>query len=151
MPLSCSATVKPGLRRAPVHVLLPPKVRVIAAFGGLLHSLALTADGRVLAWGYNQEGQLGDGTFTSRKLPVFVHIPRNVRIATLAAGRYFSLALTRSGKILAWGADNFGQLGDGMTTNRDVPFQIMVPGRVIAIGAGCEANSSMAVVAKLID
>jgi hypothetical protein len=44
-----------------------------------------------------------------------------------------------------------GQLGDGHTTNRDMPFQISVPGKVIAIGAGCEALSSMAVVTKTID
>ena len=142
---------KPGVRRLPTRVLLPPHVKVVAAFGGLLHGLALTADGRVLAWGDNEAGQLGDGTFTNRRLPVFVHIPKNVRIATLAAGRYFSLALTRSGKVLAWGDDGSGQLGDGGKVSRDVPFQISVPGRVIAIGAGCESSASMAVVTKIVD
>ena len=54
--------------------------------------------------------------------------------------------------MLAWGDDGAGQLGDGQHgTDRDVPFQITVPGKVIAIGAGCEALSSMAVVTKIID
>ena len=76
-----------------------------------------------------------------------MHIPKNVRIATLAAGRYFSLALTRSGKVLAWGDDGSGQLGDGGNQQgRAVPDQRPRP--VIAIGAGCESSSSMAVVTK---
>ncbi len=139
------------VRRVPVKVHLPARVKVVAAFGGLLHSLALTASGRVLAWGDNKAGQLGDGNLKASHLPVWVHIPAHTPIVTLAAGRYHSLALTKSGKVLAWGYDSDGQLGDGGSGQRDLPFQIMVPGKVIAIGAGCEAYSSMAVVKKIID
>jgi alpha-tubulin suppressor-like RCC1 family protein len=139
------------VRRVPVSVHLPTKVKVVAAFGGLLHSLALTASGRVLAWGDNETGQLGDGNLKASHLPVWVHIPASTRIVALAAGRYHSLALTKSGKVLAWGDDQDGQLGDGSSGMRDVPVQIMVPGKVIAIGAGCEAYSSIAVVKKIID
>jgi alpha-tubulin suppressor-like RCC1 family protein len=139
------------LRRSPVRVHLPAGVKVVAAYGGLLHSVALTTTGRVLAWGDNERGQLGNGTLTASHVPVWVHIPHGVRIRALAAGRSFSLALTRSGKVLAWGDDAEGQLGDGSHHSRDVPFQIQVPGKVISIGAGCEASSSMAVVTKIID
>lgn len=142
---------KTGIRRVPVHVLLPKKVRVVAAFGGLLHSLALTAGGRVLAWGDNEGGQLGDGTMENHKLPAFVHIPRSVRIATPAAGRYFSLALTSTGKVWAWGDDSSGELGDGLNMARATPFQVSLPGTVLAIGSGCEASSSMAVVTNVKD
>ena len=142
---------KPGIRRVPDRVRLPKHVRVVGAFGGLLHSLAVTADGRVLAWGGNEIGQLGDGTMTNRKLPTFAHIPRNVRIATLAAGRYFSLALTRSGKVWAWGDDSSGQLGDSMKNARPTPFQVSVPGKVLAIGSGCESSTSIAVVTNIRD
>jgi len=143
---------KPGIRRTPARVLLPHGVKVVEAFAGRLHSLALTVGGRVLAWGDNEAGQLGDGSFTNRPLPVYALIPRHDRIVTLAAGRDFSLALTSSGKILAWGDDGTGELGDGMDgTTRDVPFQIAAPGKVIAIGAGCDALSAMAVVTKIID
>jgi len=140
-----------GLRRTPARVLLPRGVTVVAAFAGRLHSLALTAGGRVLTWGNNDAGQLGDGTVTSRPVPGFALIPAHDRIVTLAAGRDFSLALTSTGKVLAWGDDGAGQLGDGGNTTRDMPFQITVPGKVIAIGAGCEAFSSMAVVVKIIN
>ena len=139
------------LRRSPVRVHLPAGVKVAAAYGGSLHSVALTTTGRVLAWGDNEAGQLGNGTLTASHVPVWVHIASGVRIRALAAGRAFNLALTRSGKVLAWGDDAQGQLGDGSHHNRDLPFQITVPGQVSSIGAGCEASTSMAVVTKIID
>ena len=64
-----------GLRRTPVRVHLPRGVKVTSASAGLQHSLALTTTGKVLAWGSNQGGELGDGTLTGRNTPVFVHLP----------------------------------------------------------------------------
>jgi len=105
----------------------------------------------VLAWGDNEGGRLGDGTLKSRRWPGFVHIPRSVRIVTLAAGRAHSLALTSRGKVWAWGDDGGRELGDGLTLARATPFQVTLPGRVLAIGAGCESFSSMAVVTNVRD
>jgi alpha-tubulin suppressor-like RCC1 family protein len=140
-----------GVRRVAVRVHLPAGVKVVAASGGLLHSLALTTTGRVLAWGDNQAGQLGDGNVSASSLPVWVRLPKTARIVGLAAGRYHSLALTRAGKVLAWGMGQQGQLGNGSSSNQDVPHLVKVPGKVIAIGAGCEAYASLAVVSKIID
>jgi alpha-tubulin suppressor-like RCC1 family protein len=63
----------PGFRHTPGFVAaLPSGIRAIAAGGGLGHSLALAADGRVWAWGHNRSGQLGDGSTESRPAPVAV-------------------------------------------------------------------------------
>jgi alpha-tubulin suppressor-like RCC1 family protein len=132
-------------------VHLPRGVKVRSASAGLLHSLALTTTGRVLAWGDNADGQLGIGTVTGHSVPVFVHLPKTVHIVSVAAGRYHSLALNRSGKVLAWGDGGDGQLGNGTQTNETLPVQIMVPGKVIAIGSACESDSSIAVLTKIID
>ncbi|ROQ72994.1 alpha-tubulin suppressor-like RCC1 family protein [Streptomyces sp. CEV 2-1] len=92
------------------------------------HSLALTATGKVLAWGYNAEGQLGDGTTTTRRLPVETHIPANVTVTSLAAGSGFqSFALTSTGAVLAWGDNTYGQLGDGTNTRRTQPVEVLLP------------------------
>src|SRR5450759_1953477 len=49
----------------PVAVSLPSGTTVIASAGGGFHSLALTSSGQVLAWGYNSDGELGNGTTTN--------------------------------------------------------------------------------------
>jgi len=70
------------------------EVRSIAA--GLWHSLALRADGRVVAWGYNQQGQCD--------------VPAGLsNVVAIAAGGYHSLALRRDGTVVGWGANDVGQ------------------------------------------
>ena len=51
----------------PVNVSLPAGTKVTAVAAGALHSLALTSTGAVLAWGYNADGELGDGNRTEQR------------------------------------------------------------------------------------
>ena len=118
-----------GESRVPVRVHLPRGVKVVSASAGLVHSLAQTTTGKVLAWGANLQGQLGDGTRKQRNATVWVHLPKIAHIASIAAGRYHALALTRGGKMLGWGDDAFGQMGDSRFDDFLVPGPIMVPGK----------------------
>jgi alpha-tubulin suppressor-like RCC1 family protein len=69
---------------------------------------------------------------------VLVRLPRGVKITAIAAGSQHSLALTSSGRVLAWGLGSFGQLGDGRTASSDVPVYVRLPARdrIAAISAG---------------
>jgi alpha-tubulin suppressor-like RCC1 family protein len=108
-------------------------VKAIAA--GRFHSLALRADGLVFAWGGNTEGQVGDGSnATTRTTPVQVASITNV--AAIAAGGRHNLALLGNGSVVAWGANDSGQLGDGTTTNRTSPVLVSSLTGVVAIAAG---------------
>jgi alpha-tubulin suppressor-like RCC1 family protein len=80
---------------------------------GCDHGLALKTDGTVWAWGYNQYGQLGNGTSgpgTDKDLPVKVQI-ENVK--AVSAGCNHNLALKENGSVWAWGDNPYGQLGNG--------------------------------------
>jgi len=91
-----------------------PSTRSIAA--GFGNSCAVRGDGTVSCWGYNGDGQLGDGTTTSQLTPVtVVGVTDAVEIAT---NEYHSCALHGDGTISCWGANYAGQLGDGTTINR---------------------------------
>ncbi len=131
-----------GAHGAPVEVSdLPPSGRVSALAAGSIDGLAVLRAGEVYAWGDNGFGQLGHldvGYFSS--IPVVVQdVPRADHATSVAAGDYFSLALTRSGHIYAWGQNNDGQLGAG--NNLDAGTAVAVPGqpfgdRVVAVAAG---------------
>jgi alpha-tubulin suppressor-like RCC1 family protein len=141
-----------GLSRVPVRVHLPRGVKIASVSSGLSQALAMTTTGKVLAWGDNQFGELGTGNKKSSNVPVYVHLPKIAHIVSIAAGEYHGLALTRGGKILGWGDDSFGQLGDGGPGTDLTPVAIPVPGRkVLAIGAGPEALDSLAVVDRIVD
>ncbi|MCL1844322.1 MAG: hypothetical protein FWF77_00255, partial [Defluviitaleaceae bacterium] len=108
---------------------------------GETHTLALTSDGTVLAWGENSRGQLGDGTRTDSLVPVLVQgFPPGLTITSVAAGNGFSLALDADGRVWSWGSNAQGQLGLGNTTDSNLPMEITAitatTGAAIAIAAG---------------
>jgi hypothetical protein len=68
----------------------------------------------VASWGYNAQGQLGDGTTTSRSL--FGDIRAGSDVVQVAAGNGHGLALRSDGTVWAWGDNRAGQLGRGRTS-----------------------------------
>ena len=90
---------------------------VTALAAGGLHTCALTTAGAVQCWGYNDYGQLGDGSATHRNTPVAVQ-GLGSGVTALAAGAYHTCALTTAGAAQCWGNNGYGQLGDGSTTGR---------------------------------
>ncbi|MBI4493165.1 MAG: hypothetical protein HY690_10285 [Chloroflexi bacterium] len=121
-------------------VLVSDVVGMRAMAGGSAHSLALSprflsTGGAVWAWGDNSYGQLGDGTTViSRSTPVQASGPTSV--AAIAAGAYYSLALTHDGTVWDWGDNTYGQLGDGSSTSRSTPDKVTGVTGVTAIAAG---------------
>jgi len=110
----------------------PQPPRPPLAAGGT-HSLALRADGTVWAWGWNDQGQLGDGTDTDRHTPVRVRGLTDV--VAVAAGRAHSLALRADGTVWAWGSNEDGELGDGTDTDRHTPVKVPGLSDVVAVAA----------------
>jgi alpha-tubulin suppressor-like RCC1 family protein len=122
----------------PVRVRLPGGAKVSAVAAGFAHSVALTLSGEVLAWGKNYNGNLGNGSTTDSGVPVKVNLPAGTKVTAVAAGGYFSLALTSTGAVLAWGYGSDGELGDGGARGSDVPVKVKLPAgtKVTAIAAG---------------
>jgi alpha-tubulin suppressor-like RCC1 family protein len=123
---------------APVRVNLPAGTTITAIAAGTVHSLAVTSTGTGLAWGSNRVGQLGNGTNTDRNRPVPVNLPAGTTITAIAAGVDHSLAVTSTGTALAWGNNEFGELGNGSDTNSNLPVPVNLPAgtTITAIAAG---------------
>ncbi|WP_456047875.1 RCC1 domain-containing protein [Actinomadura harenae] len=136
------------LRTTPVFVRLPAGVTVTQVAAGGDHSLALTSDGRVLAWGRNSSGQLGDGSGASRTTPVFVDLPPGLSVTRVSGGSYHSLAMTSDGRVLAWGDNTFGELGNGGGANSDKPVFVRTPKGVTAAAIDAGRGSSSFAVAS---
>lgn len=101
-------------------------VQLASGFGG--GGLALKSDGTVWAWGNNDKGQLCDGTTNARPTPG--QIPGLTGVTQISGGPGSDYgfgsgyALKSDGTVWAWGENGSGQLGDGTTTDRNMPVQV---------------------------
>jgi len=97
----------------------------LSVAGGDNHTLAVMKDGTVRAWGYNGAGQLGDGTFADKSIPVQVKVDG---VKAVDGGRNHTVALKTDGTVWTWGLNDSGQLGDGTTVTRNpTPVKVVFP------------------------
>lgn len=125
------AITLPGATGLPVQVA-----------AGEYHSLVLTSSGQLYTFGANRSGQLGNGGTASRSTPEAIALHGATGpIVQIAAGWEFSLALTSTGQLYAFGSDEYGQLGNGKsdTEPHPTPEAIALPrakGTIKEIAAG---------------
>jgi alpha-tubulin suppressor-like RCC1 family protein len=86
------------------------------------------------AWGFNEDGELGNGTTQNSAVPVEVDGLSGA--AAIAAGTRHSLALLDNATVVAWGENFYGQLGDGTNANSDFPVSVRGLSEVAAVAAG---------------
>jgi len=103
---------------------------------GAAHSFFICSDSTVSSWGYNTYGQLGDGTLSSTFANPPVQVSSLIGITAVAGGGGHSLFLKNDGTVWACGRNNYGQFGDGTTTNDSIAFQIIGLSDITAIAAG---------------
>lgn len=105
---------------------------------GDLHCLARTSDGHVWAWGYNTEGQLGNGP----RDPLIDHNSTPVvlstidRVADVDAGGIFSLARKDDGSLWSWGDGRFGATGTNQKVDAGYPARVLLDRPAAAYSAG---------------
>lgn len=86
---------------------------------GSLHACALLSDKTVKCWGYNGEGQLGNGNNTSQNSPVTVSGLTGVE--SISVGERHVCAIVAGNALKCWGKNDVKQLWDGSTTHRNTP------------------------------
>jgi alpha-tubulin suppressor-like RCC1 family protein len=126
---------------------------VTAIAAGAWSSYALLSNGTVLSWGNNESGQLGNATTTNsdEAVPVKESTGKNAKslsgVSAIAAGGEHTLALLRDGKLMSWGANEYGELGDGKTAKSDLPVTVSdlppTGASVMAISAGREHSLAL--------
>ena len=109
---------------------------VVAIAAGEYHNFALCSDGTLAAWGYNYNGQLGNGATTNCSVPVAVATAgtplAGKTVVAIAAGYSHSLALCSDGTLAAWGDNTDGELGNGTSTSSLAPVMVATTGTALA-------------------
>ena len=129
-----------------------PAFRLTAIDAGSFHTCGVATDARAWCWGLNDRGQLGDGTVGDfRSSPVRVGSAFSTYRVVSAGGSGFAVqggppnilfeshtcGLSAEGAIECWGANTYGQLGNGSFEDAAVPIPILAPGlRFRSVTAG---------------
>jgi len=118
--LSASQACKEG-----ASVSVPPPVdATFASVGaGLLHTCGRTVTNHVYCWGWNHDGEVGDGSTADRIYPVRASVALEFSAVTVGGGH--SCGITSGGMPYCWGLNLTGQIGDGSTTSRSTPTPVV--------------------------
>ncbi len=120
-----SLPVIPVLPTIPLLPVVASSVRatddpsVIAAGGR--HSCAIVSS-KILCWGANERGQLGDGESEARSNPA--PVISDLSFTQVSTGLAHSCGIARGGDAYCWGNDDTGQLGDASFTSRNTPVRV---------------------------
>jgi alpha-tubulin suppressor-like RCC1 family protein len=99
--------------------------QIIGFANGSFHCIARNSSGKVYCWGYNYWGLLGIGSkdysFHTPKLNQYLN---NEFVIDISCGFYHSLVLTNYREVYAWGANDWGQIGNGCNRNQLIPIKV---------------------------
>ena len=94
---------------------------------GYNHTIAIKTDGSLWTWGYNNRGQLGDNTGTSRSTPVTTFAGGN-NWKSIGGGKESTAAIKTDGTLWVWGFKSFGALGTNDAITRSTPVTTFAGG-----------------------
>jgi alpha-tubulin suppressor-like RCC1 family protein len=105
--------------------LVPSLSSGVTAIAGGDYFILAVKNGQVYSWGYNGDGELGDGSQQPHYTPAVISGLSD--IVQVAAGESAGYALSADGRLWAWGLNDFGELGQGDTNELLSPTEILAP------------------------
>ncbi|KAG9413681.1 hypothetical protein AC1031_012908 [Aphanomyces cochlioides] len=120
--------------RRSAFTLNPHLHHVESLASGVYHAIAHTTSphGGVFVWGCGDNGRLGLGHHESASTPQPLDEFDDVQVRQIAAGGSHTALVTETGGLWMWGANAYGQLGDGLHTDRLAPHRLrMFHGKVV--------------------
>ncbi|XP_033122882.1 regulator of chromosome condensation-like [Anneissia japonica] len=128
-------------RKKPGLVVFPAEAqgKVIQVVAGGMHTVCLTADGKVYTFGCNDDGALGrDTSVEGSEFEVQAVNNLNERIIQVSAGDSHTAALTEDGRVFAWGAfrDGMGIIGLTLKGVMKEVYQLPIDHTIVQIASG---------------
>jgi alpha-tubulin suppressor-like RCC1 family protein len=129
--LGNGSTADPGI----AHPVAVSGIAGVTAFTtGAYHTCAVLGDGTLQCWGRNGDGELGDGTFTTRSIPR--PVDGLTGVVAVSGGGGHTCAVLSDGTVRCWGDNTGGQLGNGTTVGSTTPVAVNGIAGAVNVSAG---------------
>lgn len=140
-----------GSHSSPVRILEDETIKEVSlgTDGNFGYSAAVTRDGKLYLWGYNGNGELGNGKqgTTATHSPERVLENEMIDKVCLSQGQGYCAAVTKGGQLYMWGYNGFGQLGNGTQEIRKEPVKVLEGTRIkeVELGTSNSCHQSAAI------
>ncbi|MBI2072404.1 MAG: hypothetical protein HYT81_05095 [Gemmatimonadetes bacterium] len=117
-------------------------LRWVSLSAGGAYTCGIATDSLAYCWGWNADGQLGDGSNTDRPVPTAVS--GGLRFRSISANNRHTCGLTFAGDAYCWGSNQYGQLGTADTEGSNTPRLVSGGGVWTVVDAGFSHSCGMA-------
>ncbi len=114
-------------RSVPTAVVMPSGRTFTRISAGWYRTCAIADNGTAWCWGNNQYGGIGNNSTTDRSVPTAVVMPSGRTFNRIATLQDSSCAIADNGTAWCWGGNDYGQIGDNTTTQRNTPVVVVMP------------------------
>ena len=136
LPALAAGIITFGSEQGPTQ---PATLTFRAVSAGGYHACGVTAAGLAYCWGWNDRGQLGDGTTIDQHRPV--RVAGGASYAAVSTRGGYTCGVTAAGAAYCWGSNSGGQLGDGTFDDRSSPVAVLGSLRFVAVSAGGDRHT----------
>lgn len=115
----------------------------VYVFASADSSYAIDESGNLFAWGYNNQGQLGNGNRLNSRIPI--PVAEDLKWNKVVSGESHVIGITNDGKLYGWGRNNRGQLGTGSISFVAIPDPVLIDDKNtwIDVAAGFEYSMAL--------
>ena len=132
-------------KSVPTLITLPNGNKAKSVSCGLYHTVVIDSEGNIYTWGYNNYGQLGNGTTINKTVPTLITLPNGNKAKSVSCGYFHTAIIDTEENLFTCGQNNYGQLGDGTTTNKVIPTLIILPNGNKIQKINCGGYNSMTI------
>ena len=111
----------------PILVTVPDGLKVKDVSCGGNHTVIMMEDGNLYSFGGNNWGQLGLGDNINRDIPTLVTVPDALKVKAVSCGGSYTAIITNVGNLYTFGRNEYGRLGLGDFTDKNIPTLVTVP------------------------
>ena len=123
----------------PTLIMVPSMSPIKQVSAGSSFACILLENGQICCWGNNAHCQCGFLRPNSRErnpIPIPTIVPGVEDIAEISCGKDHTLCLTRDGRLIVFGSNEYGELGLSKSARYTVPVEVPMPCRIVKIAAG---------------